>query len=779
MSEWKTRVGVLLAYVGLALVYAWPLPAHLGEEVVLARGADFYPHVWNLWWMRFSLLDLHQNPYLTDYVHFPTGLPLVYHVLDPLNGLLSIPLQWAFGLLAAFNMLRLAHLVFTGVATYALCRVLGLPAWAAWVGGALFMACPVASVSFDLGQLVEISTGWLPLYVLCLIRALGNGALGIAPGGWGWIAGAGLSLAAAFLATPYFFIALVLFTLVYVVWEGVGLVRRKTTATGYGLRATGYETKDQEPALSDVNGQGTAIAQPAARSPQPAGHSALIWLLARAAAIGALAVLVLSPLLVAILGTRDEDTDLASPLRTVVANSADLLSPFLPAPARLQFPSFNTHGGTAALGWSVILLAGVGLLAWTKDEGRKTKDEELTVKSSPQPAAGSSQPNPHAASRGHLWFWLVVAVAFTLLSFGPRLLVAGNDTGVPMPFALLSQVPFLGLARVPLRFILIASLALSVLAAFGLVALSGAIKEGRIRSLALGLAGVLLAIELLAIPRVLFTPQIHPFWNSVATNGGEGREEGVLEVPQGPRTAPAMYVQTRHQHPIVAGYTARHYPYPWLDATPGVSQLVHGNPDELSVTDIISPPVKDTALEALDYYGVRYVALYATDKPDLDERAGAAAELIFGPANVAPTFADDMLTVWRVPGQSYEGPFVGLGNGWYGVEGIGSEGERRWRWTNGDAYVQVTNPTPGDMAVAITLAAYTAAEPRTLVVSLDGEEQSRHTVGPHPAQTLTLYSTLTPGEHWLRLRSVEPAERPPGDSRALSIGYEQIAVDRR
>src|SRR4051794_19111169 len=84
------RVG---AYVLAVLAFAWPLPLHLADQAVLARGSDFYPHIWNLWWMRWALFTLHTNPYVTTYLNYPTGLPLTYHVLDPLDGLASLPLQ--------------------------------------------------------------------------------------------------------------------------------------------------------------------------------------------------------------------------------------------------------------------------------------------------------------------------------------------------------------------------------------------------------------------------------------------------------------------------------------------------------------------------------------------------------------------------------------------------------------------------------------------------------------------------------------------------------------
>ncbi len=223
ISERVASFLAALGYCVLVVLFAWPLPANLAGQVVLARGTDFYQHIWNLWWMRFSLFTLHQNPYHTSYLDFPTGQPLTYHVLDPLDGLLSLPLQATLGLVPAFNLLRLGQLLFAALAAYALCRLIGLPRPAAWAGGALFAFCPLVGSSFDFGQLVEISVGWLPLFVFCLIKALGNRALGIKPGSWGWLVGAGLSLAASALSTWYFFTTLVLFTALYVVWESASL----------------------------------------------------------------------------------------------------------------------------------------------------------------------------------------------------------------------------------------------------------------------------------------------------------------------------------------------------------------------------------------------------------------------------------------------------------------------------------------------------------------------------------------------------------------------------
>ncbi len=507
------RVASLLAatgYLVLELLFSWPLPANLTSQVVLQRGSDFYQHIWNLWWVRFSLFTLHQNPYHTDYLNYPTGQPLTYHVLDPLNGILSLPLQATLGLLPAFNLLRLAQLLFAALAAYALCRLVKLPRVAAWAGGAFFAFCPLVGSSFDFGQLVEISVGWLPLFIFCLIKALGNRALGIKAGRPGWLVAAGLSLAASALSTWYFFTSLVLFTGLYVVWEGANTWRRYRIAS----------TKDQASDRGEITQH-------------------LMTLVGRAALVGVIAGVVLSPLLVAVLRENSTGADYTiTPFDTIVVNSADLVSFFMPLSSHLNSAAINPHGANPALGWLPMLLAAVGLFV-----GRRTA-QNLKL------------------------FWLMAALSFALLALGPHLLVWGNDTGLPMPYALLNKLPFIGAARVPLRFTLLVSLSLAVLAGFGLVALWDVVRARRYRVGLFALLAVLAMVELFGIPRTMITPSIDPFFNMIKVEGAAGAHDAVLELPFDPYVPLAMYDQTGHQHPILGAYTSRHYPYPWIRAVP-------------------------------------------------------------------------------------------------------------------------------------------------------------------------------------------------------------------
>jgi hypothetical protein len=774
ISERAASLLAALGYALLVLLFAWPLPANLADRVVLARGSDFYQHIWNLWWMRFSLFTLHQNPYHTGYLDYPTGQPLTYHVLDPLDGLLSLPLQATLGLVPAFNLLRLWQLLFAALAAYALCRLVGLPRLAAWAGGALFAFCPLVGSSFDFGQLVEISVGWLPLYIFCLIKALGNRALGIKPGSWGWIVGAALSLAASALSTWYFFTSLVLFTLLYVAWESASVWWPRA------LGGEGRRTKDEgRPELASsstgdreslLDAPGSAVRTTAVINRQSMSlrtlvnrqspvdelansrrSSVVLRLVGRAALIGVIACVVLSPLLVAVLRENATGADYTiTPFATIVLNSADLLSFFMPLPSHVNSGAVNPGGANPALGWLPMLLAAAGLVLYFRSRDSNSR-----------------------SVRPHLLFWLAAALLFALFALGPHLLVAGNDTHVPLPYDLLNRLPFLGAGRVPLRFTLLASLALAVLAAYGLMALWNLLGERRYRPLLFAALGVLLVVELFGIPRTTIAAGIDPFFQTIKANGTDGANDAVLELPYDPNVAPAMYDQTQHQHPIVGAYTSRHYPFPWVRAVPGVSHLTQFSTITLRATDILTPQVRDTALPALDYYGIRYIVVHPLGNEGMDRKIGLTLETLFEAHNIAPIYKDDSMTVYKVPPQHQTGPIAGLGDGWYLPE---QSGTRQWRAIKNQAQVLVTNPLTRTMPVTLTLSAFTEGPKRSLTVSLDGEQVGEASVGPGTAQSFSMPLDLPPGEHWLQLDSPEAPYYLPHDPHPRTISFEQVAV---
>ena len=125
-------------------------------------------------------------------------------------------------------------------------------------------------------------------------------------------------------------------------------------------------------------------------------------------------------------------------------------------------------------------------------------------------------------------------IGFALLALGPFVYVGGVNTHIPGPWALLRYVPVVGLARMPSRFAIVATIGIAVLLAGGLAAV-GAKWPHRRRQLG-AVAGLLLIFELWPAPRTLYSAQISPVFDRIAA---DTRELRVLSLPFGVRDRPS------------------------------------------------------------------------------------------------------------------------------------------------------------------------------------------------------------------------------------------------
>ena len=164
-----------------------------------------------------------------------------------------------------------------------------------------------------------------------------------------------------------------------------------------------------------------------------------------------------------------------------------------------------------------------------------------------------------AGLRASGWFWMLGI--FAALSLGPFVQVAGVNTYVPGPWALLRYLPIVGLARMPGRFAVVAALAAAVRFALALKAL-GERWPAR-RRLVLATAGVLLVFELLPAPRPLYSAQVPRIYDIVRA---DPRPVRILELPFGVRdgissegnfSARYQFHQTVHGKRLMGGYLSR------------------------------------------------------------------------------------------------------------------------------------------------------------------------------------------------------------------------------
>ena len=72
----------LFGYALLSVAVTWPMALHFSTEGVGSLYFDRAQNVWNLWWTKAALLDLHTNPFHTDLLLYPQGADLYFHTLN-------------------------------------------------------------------------------------------------------------------------------------------------------------------------------------------------------------------------------------------------------------------------------------------------------------------------------------------------------------------------------------------------------------------------------------------------------------------------------------------------------------------------------------------------------------------------------------------------------------------------------------------------------------------------------------------------------------------------
>jgi hypothetical protein len=159
---------VLLAYLGVALGMTWPLVDQMHKRLP-GPSDDTLVHYWNGWWVK-KALTLGQSPFYTRYLYYPTGISLVYHNFAWFSIVTWLALEPLVGGYVAYNLSILANLALCGLAAFLLAYELTGDRRAAFLAGLLYECWPFRLSQLDHPNL--ISTQWIPLFLLFLIRAV-------------------------------------------------------------------------------------------------------------------------------------------------------------------------------------------------------------------------------------------------------------------------------------------------------------------------------------------------------------------------------------------------------------------------------------------------------------------------------------------------------------------------------------------------------------------------------------------------------------------------------
>lgn len=206
----KEIIIVAVSFTALTLILTYPAVLNLSTHF-MCDGGDGFQNMWNMWWLKTSLLDLHSNPYYTNYLHHPDGVSLLFQTFNPFNGLISIPLQYLFNMEVTYNLVVIFSFIMSGIGMYFLAKYLIRNRMAAFIAGCIYTFCPF-HFAHGLGHLQLIAMEWMPFYMLYMIKTHREG-------GWKNAVLGGVFLILTALCSWYYLIYSGLMTLIYLIYH--------------------------------------------------------------------------------------------------------------------------------------------------------------------------------------------------------------------------------------------------------------------------------------------------------------------------------------------------------------------------------------------------------------------------------------------------------------------------------------------------------------------------------------------------------------------------------
>ena len=557
---WSSHLAAVLGYACVAVAFSWPLLPHLSTHLTGDPGGDTGVYVWNQWVFQHGALVEHRNPLTTEHIFSTTGRPvdLSQHNYTLFANLLALPLIDRLGVVATFNLVYLATVVITAWTTFVLARrVTGGAAWEAWLAGLAFAWSPVL-VARSTGHFSLVAAAPLAAFLWALHRVerserLGDSLLAGAAVAWAASCDAYYAVYCALIATFYVASRLLRFEWRPSWRQGPGLWLLDFCIVLVGALVVGL--------LAGRGGRFELFGVPVSVRG--------LW-----GPVALLTALLLARLL-AYLHPRVFAIGLPSPRAIGLTAAATLagavlLSPTLyGAAARVMEGSWvspPTYWRSSPPGVDLVALVApnpshplVRAVAGDAQAAAPTVFVEFTAGLGLVALVVVALAVWRAGLRATGWFWMLGI--FAALALGPFVHVAGLNTYVPGPWAVLRYVPILNLTRMPGRYAIVAALALSVLLALALKALGD--RYPARRRLLLAAAGLALAVELLPAPRPLYAASVSSVYDVV---GADPRPVRILELPFGVRdgvssegnfSARYQFHQTVHGKRLMGGYLSR------------------------------------------------------------------------------------------------------------------------------------------------------------------------------------------------------------------------------
>jgi hypothetical protein len=547
-------------YALVAVVFNWPLVLALNTSLPGPIGGDTGVYVWNLWLFRHEVVAHGRFPLFThEILALTPPVDLSLHNYTLFADALAFPLIPLIGVTATFNVLYLVLSALTAWSMFVLARSIGVRSGEAWVAGLLFGFSPIlmarSSAHFSLATAVP-----LPLFVLALRRAERTAD-------WRWTVACGAIAGWASLCDAYYgifciVIAACYFTTRYVRMR-INAHRQRFAGAArfvdalivcagavivFVLATGGRDIRvfSQTIALRTLYNPVLIITvllmvrallhfRPVMALMPPPRIAIARFIVVAAAACA----LLLSPVLYAFRYSVADGATLHGPSywRSTPAG-VDLLALFTPNPNHALFGGpwrawLTTRPNGFEENVASVTLVGVAVVAVAV----------LRYRFRPRRV------------------WVVLTMFLGAMALGPFVHVAGINTFVPGPWAVLRYLPIVTATRMPARYAIPMTLTFSVVFALALARITS--RHPAYRRAIIAFVGVALLFELTPYRRALYSARVPDVFRIIAN---DPRDVRVLELPLGFRdgessagnfTAASQFYQTFHQKRLIGGYLSR------------------------------------------------------------------------------------------------------------------------------------------------------------------------------------------------------------------------------
>ena len=689
---------VVAFYAILTLILTYPLITHFNTHVMGTDiwAFDEYTFIWNAWWFKYSVLDLHSSPLFSSYIFYPLGISLVLYTYNLFDALMSLPLQPFLSLPAVANLLNVFALTFSGYGTYLLVRYLltrdeakadgsslGVDG-AAFLGGLVYAFSSYHFVYAALGHYDMVSTQWIPFYTLFLVKT-------VREPGWRNAMLAGVFATLALLCEMIFGVFLAFLTMVVVGFSG----RRRVLSLDFGKRFGVLLLA----ALLTYSPVGFPILREffnAEYALEGWGHSEKLLV----DLFGFTTPTALHPIL---------GTDWTQELVMVREGTS-------------RFVDVNT----VFVGWVVIVLAlFASVRCWSRAKA-----------------------------------WTVGAIASGVLAMGPLLHINGRSAfdldglllNVPLPFIILHYIPIVKANRVPNRFSAMLILCLAVLVGFGAHWILRRIhRRGLLLSVSAILC-VLVLFEHLSIPFPLTDARVPEWYYTLAEEPGDF---AILEFPLGWRNSfgvfgvertQAQYYQSIHHKRLPSGNISRNPPFkfdyfrriPIFDSIARLELYEELDPARLEQDKLLAD-------ELVYFFDIRYLVFQPVvpNRPPYSDTKPRVAEYVQQVFPVEGVYQDASgLTVFRVS-QRYpqtqlsidfgtERAWLYQGEGWSRDEVIGDASANWAEARQARLFVPLRQLDDYQMIFRALAFSYEGAPQQTVQVIINGHRLTEtFSIGPY------------------------------------------------